>query len=110
MVISGGYSNKPSLVSTELLDQVSRNISSADEIVMPRHHFHVVTISMGGEVKMFGLGGFNCIYWQGGYTNTVVEWAEESSAWKAAASLASRRGYYSVVAAPRQLICPNSLE
>ena len=61
---------------------------------------------------MFGLGGFDCIYWRGGYTNTLVEWAEESSTWKGAASLASRRGYYGVVAAPRQLICPkdDSLE
>ena len=66
MVISGGYNNKPSLVSTEVLDLVSRNISSADEMVMPRRHFHAVTISVGGEVKMFGLGGFSCIYWPGG--------------------------------------------
>ena len=86
---------------------MSRNISSADEMVMPRSHFHVVTISVEGEVKMFGLGGFDCIYWRGGYTDMV-----DSSTWKGAASLASRRGYFGVVAAPRQLICPkdDSLE
>ena len=112
VVISGGYRHKPSPGSTEVLDLVSRNISSVDEMVMPRSHFHVVTISVEGEVKMFGLGGFDCIYWRGGYTDMVVEWAENSSTWKAAASLASRRGYFGVVAAPRQLICPkdDSLE
>ena len=69
---------------------------------LPRYHFHVATIIIGGEENTFALAG----YYNGNYFNTVEEWEEANSTWKATDNLVETRGYFGAVAVPRQLICP----
>ena len=64
---------------------------------MPRTYFHVGTIVSGGEEKMFAVGG---------NSNTVEEWVEETSTWKAADNLAKKRVLLGAAVVPRKLICP----
>merc|ERR1711990_1417986 len=91
VIIAGGSENMPSegteLTSTEVLDLVSRQILPGEDLAMPRTFFHVATIISGGEEKTFAVGGkddrkpgvMDSIL-----LNTVEEWVEESSTWKAA--------------------------
>ena len=66
-----------------------------------RKYFHIATLVAGGEEKMFALAG------KDGRTfhNSVEEWVEESSTWKAADSLVEKRGSFGDVLAPRDLVC-----
>ena len=51
---------------------------------------------------MFAVAGYD----GSKYLNTVEEWVEESSTWKATNSLAEPRGYYGSTVAPKELVCP----
>ena len=97
VIIAGGYK----LSSTEVLDLVNRRITSGGEMATPRSYFHIVTIVAGGEEKMFALAGYD------GSTrhNTVEEWVEENSTWKAADNLVEKRNSFGAVLAPRHLVC-----
>ena len=100
VVIAGGW-NTGELSSTKVLDLVNRQISSEGEMASPRRWFHLATIISGGEEKIFALAGYN----NGNILNTVEEWVEASSTWKATNNLIERRYYFGAVAVPRQLIC-----
>ena len=73
---------------------------------MPRRLFHVGTIISGGEEKMFALAGSTFALDGSTYLNTVEEWVEANSTWKAADSLVQERRSFGAVAVPRRLICP----
>ena len=90
------------MLGTEVLDLVTRGITSVGEMATPRHFFHVATITSGGKVKSFALAGYNGPE----DLNTVEEWVEESSTWKAADNLVEERNSFGIVSVPRQLICP----
>ena len=68
-------------------------------MVMPRRRFHIATIISGGEEKMFALAGYSFY----SPINTVEEWVEESSTWKAADNLVEGKYNFGVVRAPRHL-------
>ena len=76
------------LSSTEVLDLVDRQISSGGEMSSLRRLFHVGTIISGGEEKMFALAGSDDSY---PFFNTVEEWVEASSTWKADAIVSSSK-------------------
>ena len=96
VIIAGGH-NQGVLSSSEVLDLVNRRITSGGEMATPRNFFHI----SGGEEKLFALAGRNyatCL-------NTVEEWVEESSTWKAADNLIEKRTSFGAVSAPRHLVC-----
>jgi len=106
IIIAGGY-NGGELSSTEVLDLVSRRITLGGEMATPRSYFHIATLVIGGEERMFALAG------NGGNgssrINSVEEWVEESSTWKESDNLVEKRnsfGDFGVVKASRHLVCP----
>ena len=101
VIIAGGYNNGRTHSSTEVLDLVNRRITSGGEMATPRSRFHIATIVEGGEEKLFGLGGDD----GSNLLNSVEEWVEESSTWKAADNLVEIRNSFAIVAAPRHLVC-----
>jgi len=75
----------------------------------PRMYFRLATIISGGEEKMFALAGSDD-YDGRNYLNTVEEWVEASSTWKAANNLVEGRHGFEAVAVPRRLICPLNIK
>ena len=69
----------------------------------PRRWFHLATIRRGGAEKVLAVAGDVRTYNE---LNSVEEWVEESSTWKAADNIVQKRTYFSAVAAPVGLICP----
>jgi len=110
VIIAGGHNDGASLSSTEVLDLVSRRISSEGEMASPRRWFHLATIISGGEEKMFALAGSMFAPAGSTYFNTVEEWVEASSTWKAANNLVEGRHGFEAVAVPRRLICPLNIK
>ena len=100
VIIAGGWDGA-TFQSTEILDLDTRQIILGGDMAMPRHYFHLATIRSGGMEKVFALSGFGGSSW----VNTVEEWVEESSTWKAADSLSRIRGQFGTVAVPIELIC-----
>ena len=93
------------LSSTEVLDLVKRQITSGGELATARKNFHFGKIISGGGEKMFALGG-RAGHYGTIKLNTVEEWVEESSTWKAADNFDGERAEFGLVSVPRQLICP----
>ena len=85
-----------------MLDLVNRQLTSGENMGKPRSYFQVATIISEGQEKMFALTGRS----SSTTTNTVEEWVEESSTWKAANNIAEQRKYFSTVVVDRQMICP----
>ena len=108
VIIAGGRDNIATLSSTEVLNLIDRRISLKGEMATPRRWFHLATIISGGEEKMFALAGYYEPkgYYNGNYLNTVEEWVETNSTWKAADNLIERRHMFGAVAVPKHLICP----
>ena len=78
-------------------------------MAMPRTFFHIATIISGGEEKTFAVGG--SLGTLNGpdmpdLLNTVEEWVEESSTWKAADNLVESRAFFGAAVVPKKLICP----
>ena len=67
-----------------------------------RRSFHLGTIVSGGEEKLFALAGYD----GSAYLNTVEEWVEESSTWKAADNIAQKREDFGAATVKRKLVCP----
>ena len=63
----------------------------------------MATIKEGGVQKIFALAGRTNGF---EFINTVEEWVEESSTWKAADNLTLSRGLFGTVVLPRELLCP----
>ena len=100
MIIAGGESGL-ALSSTEVLDLLSRRISLGGKMATPRYHFHLATIMVGGQEKVFAVGGSDR-----DKLNSVEEWVEDSSTWKAADNLVEKRDTFGMVALPKKIICP----
>ena len=83
------------------MDLVNRQITSGGVMANPRRRFHITTIVSGGEEKLFALAGRDRSKF-----NSVEEWVEESSTWKAADNLVEKRCHFGSVAVPRHLVCP----
>ena len=105
VIIAGGEVTSVGRQSTtEVLDLVNRRITPGEEMARPRSYFHLATIIDGGEDKLFAIGGMTEPYPI--RLNTVEEWVEESSTWKAADNLVEKRNSFSIVAVPKELLCP----
>ena len=74
-----------------MLDLVNRRISSGGDMATSRDFLQVATIISDGQRKMFALAGGSV---SSTALNTVEEWVEESSSWKAANNLAEKRQYF----------------
>jgi len=102
-VIIAGGSYGGSLRSTEVLDLDSREITAGGDMATPRSYFHLATIRSGGQEKVFAVAGLDA---SGNKLNSVEEWVEESSTWKAADNIAQKRDEFGAVTVPRKLVCP----
>ena len=102
VIITGGF-NEKGLSSTEVLDLVNRQISSGGQMATPRKWFHVATITSRGEKKLLALAGLD---YQLSTINTVEEWMEDSSTWKATDNLVENRLSFGAATVPKQIVCP----
>jgi len=102
VILAGGNGGRGVLQSTEVLDITTRTISIGGDMATPRRWFSLATISRGGGDTTFAIAG-----WSGSQRlNSVEEWEEESSTWKAAGNLDTARSAFGVVTIPKNIICP----
>merc|ERR1712061_195350 len=103
VILAGGNYGGGALQSTLVLDITTRTVSSGGDMATPRKWFNLATISRGGGETIFALGG-----WSGSEDlDTVEEWEEETSTWKAAGNLDTPRISFGVVTIPKDIICPS---
>ena len=104
VIIAGGsYNGRSSLSSTEVLDLDSREITAGGDMATPRKWFHLAIIRRGGLEMVVAVGGEKSP-WR--VVNTVEEWVEESSTWKAADNITQKRSSFAAVTVPREFVCP----
>jgi len=103
VILAGGRSGREYLQSTLVLDITTRTISTGGDMATPRYWFNLATISRGGGEITFAIGGQSSSYTK---LNSVEEWEEESSTWKAAGNLDTARSAFGVVTIPKNIICP----
>merc|ERR1712061_64727 len=103
VIVAGGTGGGRYLQSTLVLDITTRTISTGGDMAAPRGWFNLATISTGGGATTFAIAGTSS-----GYTSldSVEEWEEESSTWKAAGNLDTARLDFGVVTIPKNIICP----
>jgi len=106
VILAGGTGGGRYLQSTTVLDITTRTISTGGDMATPRAMFNLATISRGGGETTFALGGWSSGTTGTEYQNSVEEWEEESSTWKAAGNLDTARNYFGVVTIPKNIICP----
>merc|ERR1712141_820193 len=87
VILAGGTGGGRVLQSTEVLDITTRTISTGGDMATPRRSFNLATISRGGGDTTFALAGSLGPE----LLNSVEEWEEESSTWKAAGNLDTPR-------------------
>merc|ERR1711953_272172 len=102
VILAGGYGGGGALQSTFVLDITTRTISTGGDMATPRYYFNLATISRGGGDTTFAIAGYS----GSEYLNSVEEWEEESSTWKAAGNLDTARDEFGVVTIPKNIICP----
>merc|ERR1711936_290818 len=104
VILTGGTDGRRVLQSTLVLDITTRTISTGGDMAAPRRWFNLATISRGGGETTFAIaGGLSSSYTS---LNSVEEWEEESSTWKAAGNLDTARAGFGVVTIPKKIICP----
>ena len=102
ILAGGGRYGRGVLQSTLVLDITTRTISTGGDMATPRRFFNLATISRGGGDTTFAIAGYS----GSERLNSVEEWEEESSTWKAAGNLDTARGDFGVVTIPKNIICP----
>ena len=103
VIIAGGADNRINIQkSTLVLDITTRTISTGGDMATPRYYFNLATISRGGGDTTFAIAGYS----GSERLNSVEEWEEESSTWKAAGNLDTARSSFGVVTIPKNIICP----
>merc|ERR1712186_107026 len=102
VILAGGYGGGGALQSTFVLDITTRTISTGGDMATPRYYFNLATISRGGGDTTFAIARYS----GSEYLNSVEEWEEESSTWKAAGNLDTARDEFGVVTIPKNIICP----
>merc|ERR1712226_567685 len=103
VILAGGTGGGRYLQSTLVLDITTRTISTGGDMATPRALFNLATISRGGGETTFAIAGTSS---GGAELNSVEEWEEESSTWKAAGNLDTTRNDFGVVTIPKNIICP----
>merc|ERR1712228_938231 len=103
VILAGGNGGGGVLQSTEVLDITTRTISTGGDMATPRRWLNLATISRGGGDTTFAISGESTSYTR---LNSVEEWEEESSTWKAAGNLDTARDEFGVVTIPKNIICP----
>ena len=115
VIISGGlyddcnddwyqhWSCEKKLRSTEILDLVTRRVSSGGDMHRSRHGFHLATVRTFGQLKMFAIGGDGCYKCNTGNVG-IEEWIDEHSRWQWVGDITI--GGSNVVTVPKNLICP----
>lgn len=104
VIIAGGVKSAEFLRSTEVLDLGSREITTGGDLATPRTYFHLATIVRGGQEKVYAVAGQGDP--EGHELNTVEEWVEASSTWKAADNLPQKRMLFGAVTVARSYVCP----
>merc|ERR1712226_1443218 len=102
VILAGGYGGGGVSQSTEVLDITTRTISTGGDMATPRYAFNLATISRGGGDTTFAIAGLSSEE----DLNTVEEWEEETSTWKAGGNLDIARYAFGVVTIPKNIICP----
>ena len=102
LIITGG-SKKGFLKTTEVVDIASRTSSTGGDMAIPRTYFELATISGERRLTTFALGGRTS---SDETVDTVEEWEEETSTWKAFGRLSKARRNFGVVAVQKEVICP----
>ena len=103
VIIAGGRNSGGILRSTEVLDLDTHKITAGGDMASPRDWFSLATLRREGEEQVFAVAGEDR---PNDELNTVEEWVEANSTWKAADNLARAKTYFSAVAVPVDLICP----
>merc|ERR1712083_1103121 len=98
VILAGGNGGRGVLQSTLVLDITTHTISTGGDMAAPRFYFNLATISRGGGETTFAIAGYS-----GTTLNSVEEWEEESSTWKAAGNLDTPRGGFGVVTIPKNI-------
>ena len=113
VIIAGGQNtrNYKSIRSTEVLDLLTKQITSGGNLRTAKKLFGAVTIINDGKERMFSFGGFaDFAFWFFGWYNAyykeVDEWVEETSSWRPVTSLLQERTSFGAVSVPKQLVCP----
>ena len=112
VIIAGGQNtrNYKSIRSTEVLDLLTKQITSGGKLRRAKKLFGAVTIIHGGKERTFSFGGFAEFYfffsWFNAYYKEVDEWVEETSSWRPVTSLLQKRTFFGAVSVPMQLVCP----
>merc|ERR1712226_1331827 len=104
VILAGGRGGRGVLQSTLVLDITTRTISTGGDMATPRRWFNLATISRGGGDTTFAIAGRTSGTRPD--LNSVEEWEEESSTWKAAGNLDTARAGFGVVTIPKNIICP----
>merc|ERR1712203_980918 len=102
-VIVAGGTNGWGGQSTLVLDITTRTISTGGDMATPRRFFNLATISRGGGETTFAIAGYTGYPSGSEYLNSVEEWEEESSTWKAAGNLDTTRKDFGVVTIPKNI-------
>merc|ERR1719219_270532 len=103
VILAGGDGGRRNLQSTLVLDITTRTISTGGYMASHRSWFNLATISRGGGDTTFAIAGSSSLRT---FLDTVEEWEEESSTWKAAGNLDTARSAFGVVTIPKNIICP----
>ena len=98
VVISGGGG-----YSTEILDITTRTIAQAGNMAKARRFFHTATFNLTlTESMTVALGGYD-----GRQISSVEKWNPDTETWSLETELKEPRGFFGLVALPREMICPN---
>ena len=106
-MIAGGYYGKygnKKVSSTKIIDIATRKVRLGGNLVMPRYHHHLASVTTGGLTKTFALGG----YGPGGarYLSGVEEWDEDNLKWKPAGNLKEAKDSFAATTVPLSVVCP----
>ena len=113
VIIAGGQNtrNYKSIRSTEVLDLLTKQITSGENLRTAKKSLGAVTIIDGGKERTFSFGGFAqfaffFFRWYDAYYKEVDEWVEETSSWRPVTRLLQKRTFFGAVSVPMQLVCP----
>ena len=99
VVISGGTGGS----RTEILDIASRTLSQAGNMARAKRFFHIGTFNLTQtEAMTLALGGYD-----GSKMSIVEKWDADTGTWSPETELKEPRGFFGMVAVPREMICPN---
>ena len=104
VVIAGGGSVYTYHKSSEVLDLATRKITNSGDMTSPRAYVHLATTTVGGETKIFAIGG----KWRSSYAlDSVEEFNPDDESWTLApTTLAERKFNFGRLVVEVETICP----